>query len=342
MSHILIGATPFGRHIGKSLISKYDEIHVYEPYYKSNVNKLRRENSAALLYTTFNEHHSLQKLVEKSKSPRFVLNTISGDLNVIGDLAKVLSTDDCVIDINGSSNAVKKSSDTCAKAGIEYLDCALFGSNLLISGTQKKYSQQFLDDFFDNCIHLDHTVGNATHVHEVFRGVETAVRQSLADIYTYCDKDPKFMYLVTYDIKENYPIHNHMIEEIGELYRLRDVREVQNKHRTQTNDTLLSCAQSTFKSEPTGTIISASIANQMDSYQKMPACDSAFNERKNDDTRRASNALLFAFSMILLEAEAMLQIWGIDVPLAKQSWHGSIIDCHTLRETSSNLMISVR
>ena len=344
MSHVLIGANPFGRYIANSLISKVDEIHVYEPHYKSNINKLRRENSGNLVTMNLKELKSLNDLSINSKSPRIIINTIPDDGNVIKELANILSSDDCIIDMGKSCHKhVIDSSDTCLEVGINYLDCAVFdprnGSppHLLISGQQTTYTiyQKFFKDFFDNYIFFDEQVGKATHVHEVYSAVETAMRQAFEDIFTYCNKDIKFMLDVTCQLKIDYPIDNKIIAELGDLYRMRDFTGLQKNHRTITNEGLLSCATNALKSVPAATIIAASVGNQVDLLDPF-ACTLKIDDRKCD-IRRACNTLLFVFSMILLEADALLQVQSVDVPLAKLSWHESIIDCDAFRENNDRL-----
>tara|TARA_B100000405_G_scaffold291546_1_gene242386 strand:- start:1540 stop:2718 length:1179 start_codon:yes stop_codon:yes gene_type:complete len=345
MSKILIGANPFGRYIAKSLISKVDEIHVYEPYYKSNVKKMRRENTGNLVDVSLNELNYIKDLAVHSNSPRIIINTIPDDHNVIMELVNILAEDDCIINMGKSCyKHVTEAADTCLQVGINYLDCAVFdprnGSppRLLVSGHQTTYSsyEHFFKECFDNFIYFDQKAGKATHVNEVYLAVETAMLQAFEDISTYCNHDMNFMYNVTCELQKNYPIDNKLIAELADLYKTRDLRELKRLRLEITNEGkgLVSCATNAFKSIPRATIISAAVANQLehlDPFECLKVDDNKCN------VQRACNALLFVFCMILLEADALLIVESVDVPLAKLSLQESVIDCDTFRENNERL-----
>lgn len=341
MSYSIIGTGAMGGNLALN-ISKKEQVNLFNRSY-AKVNDLIVNNPNLNLVG----HESIENLVENTQTPRTVITMLphgKPTTDMISTLSKMLSKEDTILDL---ANDYYKDSERrfyeCNSRGIKYLDCgisggykgALNGPALMIGGPQKYYDEQqeFFESFCGNYQHMGDKAGNGHFTKMVHNGVEYAMLQGIADIYTYCNKDVSVMRQVI-DNLSHYPIYGYLIKgakTVCEKYDLDKIDDV-----CKMNNTGLWCTTIALERSIPLSVITNSVLNRIDSK--------IYNNTYYDYSRckvdmiSSCNALQFIYCQALLEGYELLASEKISISKAQKAWSDStIIECKLIEEESKFL-----
>ena len=341
MSYSIIGTGAMGGNLALN-ISKKKQANLFDRSH-TKVNDLIVNNPNLMLVG----HESIENLVENTQTPRTVITMLphgKATTDMISTLSKVLSNEDTILDLaNDYYKDSEKRFYECKYRGIKYLDCgisggykgALNGPALMIGGPQKYYDEQkmFLDSFCGNHQHMGDKAGNGHFTKMVHNGIEYAMLQGIADIYTYCNKDVRIMQQVIENLS-HYPIYGYLIEgakTVCEKYELDKIDDV-----CKINNTGLWCTTIALERSIPLSVITNSVLNRIDSaishntYYDHNSCKVNINS--------ACNALQFIYCQALLEGYELLSSEKISISKAQMAWSDStIIECKLIEEDSKFL-----
>ena len=336
MSYSIIGTGVMGGNLALN-ISKHYDVNLFNRSYTKVTNLIVNNPNLNLI-----GHESIENLVENTKSPRTVITMLPHGVpttNMISALSKMLSEEDTILDFaNDYYKESEKRFYECDFRGIKYLDCgisggykgALNGPALMIGGPQTYYDEQreFFDSFCGNHQHMGNKVGNGHFTKMVHNGVEYAMLQGIADIYTYCNKNVRVMTQVI-DNLSHYPIYGYLIKgakTVCEKYDLDKIDDV-----CKMNNTGLWCTNIALERSIPLSVITSSVLNRIDSkidnstYYDYSCCQV--------DIISACNALQFIYCQALLEGYDLLSSQKISVSKAQKAWSDStIIECKLIEK----------
>ena len=336
MSYSIIGTGSMGGNLALN-ISKKEQVNLFNRSY-TKVNELIANNPNVNLIG----HKSIEDLIENTQTPRTIITMLphgKPTTDMISKLSKIMTKDDTILDLaNDYYKDSEKRFYECYFRRIKYLDCgisggykgALNGPALMIGGPQKYYEEQktFFDSFCGNHQHMGNKAGDGHFTKMVHNGIEYAMLQGIADIYTYCNKDVKIMSQVIENLS-NYPIYGYLIKSannICENYDLDNIDDVCNM-----NNTGLWCTTIALERSIPLSIITNSVLNRIDSKIKN---NTHFNESYcKVSLNSACNALQFIYCQALIEGYSLLKSEDISISKAQKSWNKStIIECQLIDE----------
>lgn len=336
MSYSIIGTGVMGGNLALN-ICRDKHVNLYNRTY-SKISDIVLNNPNANLIG----HESVEELIYKTKTPRTIITMLPHGIpttDMISTLSGLASKDDIILDF---ANDYYKESERrflqCKKNGVKYLDCgisggykgALNGPALMIGGPKDFYDEQerFFQSFSGNYQHMGDKPGNGHYTKMVHNGVEYAMLQGIADIYTYCNKNPQMMKEVMDNLK-HYPIYGYLIQSaefVCEHYELDRIDDV-----CKMNNTGLWCTNIALERSIPLSVISNSVLNRIDSNIKN---NTHYNESHcNIDVNSACNALQFIYCQALIEGYELLSSENISLSKAQNAWKKStIIECKLLEE----------
>lgn len=341
MSYSIIGTGAMGGNLALNIAQKR-QVNLFNRSY-TKVNDLIVSNPNLNLVG----HESIEQLVDNTQTPRTVITMLphgKTTSDMVSTLSKMLSKNDIILDL---ANDYYKDSERrfyeCNSRGIKYLDCgisggykgALNGPALMIGGPETYYDEQkdFFDSFCGNHQHMGIEAGNGHFTKMVHNGVEYAMLQGIADIYTYCNKDVKVMREVVENLK-HYPIYGYLIKgakTVCDKYDLDKIDDV-----CKMNNTGLWCTNIALERSIPLSLITNSVLNRIDSkisnntYYDHSAC--------KVDVNSACNALQFIYCQAILEGYDLLASEKISISKAQMAWNKStIIECKLIEEDANFL-----
>lgn len=341
MSYSIIGTGAMGGNLALN-ISKKKQVNLFNRTYTKANNLIVNNPNLDLV-----GHKSIENLVDHTQRPRTVITMLphgKPTSDMIYTLSKILSNGDTILDLaNDHYKDSERRFYECKSRGIKYLDCgisggykgALNGPALMIGGPQKYYDEQkeFFDSFCGNYQHMGNKAGNGHFTKMVHNGVEYAMLQGIADIYTYCNKDARIMMKVIENLS-HYPIYGYLIKgakTVCEKYDLDKIDDV-----CKMNNTGLWCTSIALERSIPLSVITNSVLNRIDS--KIYNNTHYDYSRCKVDLNSACNALQFIYCQALLEGYELLESEKISIPRAQMAWSDStIIECKLIEEDSKFL-----
>ena len=336
MSHSIIGTGVMGSNLALNISKHYDVNLFNRSYIKV---KTLVENNPNLNLVG---HKSIKNLVENTQKPRTIITMLphgKPTTNMISTLSKMLSEEDIILDFaNDYYKDSQMRSYECSSRGIKYLDCgisggykgALNGPALMIGGPFQYYNEQkeFFDSFCGNYQHMGNKVGNGHFTKMVHNGIEYAMLQGIADIYTYCNKDVRVMSQVIDNLSQS-PIYGYLIKSAKTVCEKYDLDKIDDVCRM--NNTGLWCTTIALERSIPLSVITNSVLNRIDSKIENTSC--CVYNGCNVDILNACEALQFIYCQAVLEGYELLTSEKISVSKAQKAWSDStIIECELMEK----------
>ena len=298
-------------------IARNDKVQLFSPMHYAKLKKIQRQNPKEMLEGKLVGHSSLQGFVESfdPDDQNVIITCVNGEKNatkIVQQLANLLGEGDCILDFGKTVDmaAIKQRYLSCGLHGVEYMDCSLSSPYhksveepaIVCSGGSTVAAEELLSSISSNVLFIDHDAGNAKYVQMLISSLESAFLQSICDVYAYCNFDQSVLSRVLLRVKEDYPVNCPLVDVVLEVCKNPNLSKISGS--CTVDKTLYGVIRESlhrgtpFAVQGSGILHRAVVNRTTNTHVD--------HTKTQPEELVACNALLFAFSAIIVETMNLL------------------------------------
>jgi 6-phosphogluconate dehydrogenase len=334
-----------GSKLATNILNKKHELFIHDKS-QNNMNKIERKFKNTQLVKG---HESLVEMINEMNCPRTIMTMLpAGEIteDVTMSLVDLLNENDTIIDLsNEHYKRSKKRSETCETHNINYLgigisggcEGALRGPSLMVGGNPTVYESQreFLDMISTQLVYINDETWSGHYCKMVHNGIEYAMLQTIADVFSYCNKDTYVMKYVM-DTCKGTDIDGYLTQKtinvINTYPYMENILDIGHM-----NDTGKWCVEEILNNGIGLSSINAAVQTRMISKHKSKNAKKRINTTVKLDN--ICNVLRFGFAQAIIEGVQLIETQSnIDVGKAKDAWsNATIIECGMIKKSTEEL-----
>lgn len=248
----------------------------------------------------FDNMNSAREVVEMTQTPRTIVSMMPSGV-MFDSFLKSMSKDDTLIDCSYEhwTNSVIKN-DMCEKNGVNYLGAGLSGNAIMLGGSQDAWnnSKTFLETLCGEAVYMgvEPDMGHFTNM--IHGGMESAMIQVIADIYSYCNQD--------------YLIVSRILEDISGPLAKKIQCDIKKNYSDVCEPTVADVWCVNWATEQQVPLIAMNTALQ---YKNLSTLFKGLNHYKKLTTlphkEKAKSVIEFVYALVFLEGISLLESKGI-------------------------------
>lgn len=282
--------------------------------------------------TRLNGFGDIETFMKNTETPRTIITMLPNGVG-FNDFLPLMSPGDTLVDCANEHYDISLiKNQECSSWGVDYLGVgmsggahgALHGPAVMIGGSEDVWlaHKNFFELFCNNTVYIgsEPDVGHFTKM--VHNGIEYAMLQCIADIYSYCNHNNElFREVLLSGCDQGYLIDS--AQKVIEIYSLDNIVD-----ECKMNDTGLWCSQYALENKIPLTTIHTSVQYRINSFKKFTNnWERIYN--KEVSIENARGAIEFVFAMAFYEGHLLIEDKGITPERAQKAWSkDTIIRCH--------------